>query len=137
METSAMSSEVRLAALQQPSDTTLQRVCVWPRRYGDFATVFAFASPQNQAATGPVERFASMLRTPAYAPLIGHSAASIVTTMQVMLLTLLVLQAGNSMQVIKLSLYVHLYWHKQQKVVGRANSCSRTPWIPDASRSSS
>ena len=54
-----------------------------PRREGDFAAVFAFASPQNQAATGPLERFTRMLRTPAYAPLIGHRAASIVTTMQV------------------------------------------------------
>ena len=49
----------------------------------DHETVFAFASPANQAATGPVERFASMLRTPAYEPLLRHRSADIVATMQV------------------------------------------------------
>ena len=31
-------------------------------RADDAATVFAFASPGNQAATGPLERFAALLR---------------------------------------------------------------------------
>lgn len=30
-------------------------------RQGDFSTVFAFASPSNKAATGPLERFAQMI----------------------------------------------------------------------------
>jgi hypothetical protein len=63
------------------------RQSIWHavHRLGDFAAVFAFASPQNQAATGPLERFRAMLHTPAYVPLIKHRDASIVTTMQVVL----------------------------------------------------
>ena len=38
---------------------------------------WAFASPGNRAATGPVQRFAALLRTPAYAGLLGHRAAQL------------------------------------------------------------
>ena len=37
------------------------------------ARVFGFASPENQAATGPVERFEALLRNPMYRPLLEHS----------------------------------------------------------------
>ncbi|KXZ56666.1 hypothetical protein GPECTOR_1g60 [Gonium pectorale] len=38
----------------------------------DAATVFAFASPGNQAVTGPLERFSTLLRNPMYRPLLRH-----------------------------------------------------------------
>ena len=39
------------------------------------ATVFAFSSPANQAATGPLARFVALVKSPAYRPLIGHRRA--------------------------------------------------------------
>ena len=39
------------------------------------ATTFRFASEANRRATGPLERFAKMLRNPLYAPMIGHLSA--------------------------------------------------------------
>jgi hypothetical protein len=41
-------------------------------RTGDTETVFAFASPANRRATGPLERFAALLKSPIYCPLVGH-----------------------------------------------------------------
>lgn len=38
---------------------------------------WAFASPGNQAATGPVDRFADMLRNPVYVGLLEHRAAQL------------------------------------------------------------
>ena len=38
-------------------------------------TTFRFASPSNQAATGPVARFAQMVKGPVYGDLIGASRA--------------------------------------------------------------
>lgn len=38
--------------------------------------VWRFAAPANKAITGPLERFAAMLRSPAYAPMIEHNHAS-------------------------------------------------------------
>jgi hypothetical protein len=47
------------------------------------APVFAHASPENKASTGPVERFAFMLQHhPAYAPLMGHIHAETVQRLQ-------------------------------------------------------
>ena len=40
-------------------------------------TAWSFASPGNRAATGPLERFAGMLRNPLYAGLLEHRAASL------------------------------------------------------------
>jgi hypothetical protein len=40
------------------------------------ATVFAFSSPANQAATGPFPRFVELVKSPAYRPLIGHRRAA-------------------------------------------------------------
>ena len=39
--------------------------------------VWIFAHPDNKRITGPLERFAGLFDNPAYAPLIGHSSASI------------------------------------------------------------
>jgi hypothetical protein len=39
------------------------------------AVAFAFASPANQKATGPVEKFARMIKSPEYRPLLDHRAA--------------------------------------------------------------
>lgn len=36
---------------------------------------FAFASPANKAATGPLDRFQTLFDTPAYGPMIGHLSA--------------------------------------------------------------
>lgn len=36
---------------------------------------FNFASPANKRMTGPLERFALMVRTPTYAPMINHRTA--------------------------------------------------------------
>ena len=41
------------------------------------AQTFALAHPDNQRATGPLQRFAMMIRSPAYRPLIGHSSHTI------------------------------------------------------------
>lgn len=52
-------------------------------REGRVAPVFAHASPENKSASGPVERFAFMLRHhPAYAPLMGHLEAERVQRLQ-------------------------------------------------------
>ena len=39
--------------------------------------VWLFAHPDNKRVTGPLERFAGLFENPAYAPLVGHSSASI------------------------------------------------------------
>ncbi len=40
-------------------------------------TVWEFASRANQEATGPLERFAALVRDPAYRALLGHRAAQL------------------------------------------------------------
>jgi hypothetical protein len=40
-------------------------------------TTFRFASPANQAATGPVERFVAMVKRPPYDALINHRSARV------------------------------------------------------------
>ncbi len=39
------------------------------------ATAFRFASAANREATGPLARFATMLRNPLYRPMIDHASA--------------------------------------------------------------
>ncbi len=41
------------------------------------AAAFRFASEANRAVTGPVERFARMLRNPTYRPMIDHASAKL------------------------------------------------------------
>ena len=38
---------------------------------------FLFASPQNRQVTGPAERFVTLVKNPAYAPLVGARQASL------------------------------------------------------------
>ncbi|KAK3233167.1 hypothetical protein CYMTET_56516, partial [Cymbomonas tetramitiformis] len=49
----------------------------------DVETVFAFASPANQEATGPVERFKGMLESPPYDILLGHRGYKILSSAQI------------------------------------------------------
>lgn len=46
------------------------------------AAVFAFASPNNAAVTGPLERFEGLLHQPPYASLLGHRHAEILRSVQ-------------------------------------------------------
>lgn len=39
------------------------------------AITFRFASPRNKAMTGPLERFAAMIRNPLYEPMLNHRRA--------------------------------------------------------------
>jgi len=41
------------------------------------AVVFSFASPRNQAVTGPLPRFIAMVKSPPYRPMIGFEQAQI------------------------------------------------------------
>jgi hypothetical protein len=43
-----------------------------PQPNAGIATTFAFASPRNQAITGPLQRFVGMLHAPGYAFLLNH-----------------------------------------------------------------
>ncbi len=56
---------IQLEALQDNDD---------PEPDAGIAVTWAFAHPQNKRQTGPPERFAAMLKSPAYAPLIDHRA---------------------------------------------------------------
>lgn len=55
----------QLEALQRNDDRTDAGI----------ATTFGFASEANRRATGPVARFAAMLRSTAYRPMLNHSSA--------------------------------------------------------------
>ena len=46
-----------------------------PSADAGIATVFAFASPANQEATGPLPRFVALVKGPAYRALVGHRRA--------------------------------------------------------------
>jgi len=58
--------ELQLEALRRNDD---------PQPDSGIATAFGFASPANRQATGPVARFARMLKNPMYRPMLGHSSA--------------------------------------------------------------
>jgi len=49
----------------------------------DLEKVFEYASPSNKAVTGPWQRFAEMVRSPAYAPLIGHGRGDVLLSINV------------------------------------------------------
>lgn len=55
---------------------------LWFHRCQKVASVFAHASPENKAATGPVERFVAMLHNPVYAPLVNHMHSETVQRLQ-------------------------------------------------------
>ena len=46
-----------------------------PHPDAGIATAFGFASAANRAITGPLARFATMLRNPLYRPMLGHASA--------------------------------------------------------------
>ncbi len=45
-----------------------------PRPDAGIATAFGFASAANRRVTGPVARFAQLLKNPLYRPMLGHSS---------------------------------------------------------------
>ena len=57
---------IQLAALRANDD---------PYPDAGIATAFGFASPANRQMTGPVARFASMLKSSLYRPMLGHTSA--------------------------------------------------------------
>jgi len=64
---------------QQPEDVVrivVEALAHNDRPYADagIVTTFAFASPANRVNTGPLHKFAQMIRTPAYDIMIGHLA---------------------------------------------------------------
>ncbi len=67
-----------------PSDVVVAQLAGMRRepRHGDGAgpgvqTVWAFSSPGNRAATGPLDAFAAILRSPLYRGLLEHRAAQL------------------------------------------------------------
>ncbi|MGH9942291.1 MAG: DUF4864 domain-containing protein [Pyrinomonadaceae bacterium] len=46
-----------------------------PEKDSGIRLTFSFASPSNRAVTGPVERFAELVKNPLYRPLINHREA--------------------------------------------------------------
>ena len=59
--------EIVLAALQHNDD---------PQPDAGIATTFEFASPANRLETGPLQRFASMIKNPAYRVMLGFRSAT-------------------------------------------------------------
>lgn len=59
--------ELQLAALRRNDEPTPD---------AGIATAFEFASPGNRAFTGPLERFIALVKSPHYAPMLNHRAAT-------------------------------------------------------------
>jgi hypothetical protein len=57
--------------------TALQRIDD-PETDAGIERAFRFASPSNKAATGPIEKFAQMVKSPAYSPMLNNASSSIV-----------------------------------------------------------
>lgn len=64
---------LQLAALRQVDE---------PEPDAGFATVFRFASPENQRQTGPLPRFTRLLRSAPYAVLINHREAVVLAAIE-------------------------------------------------------
>jgi hypothetical protein len=47
-----------------------------PGREANIPALFAFASPANKAVVGPIQQFAALLQSSAYAPLLRHADAA-------------------------------------------------------------
>lgn len=78
------SSDAALPAHPSPSyapEAVLQAQLAALREHS-FVDVFAHASPANKSATGPVQQFARMLQSPAYAPLLGHQGVETLQRLQ-------------------------------------------------------
>jgi hypothetical protein len=61
--------EYQVSALQHNDD---------PRADAGIARTFRFASPSNKELTGPLEKFVSILKSPAYSPMVNNLSSSIV-----------------------------------------------------------
>ncbi len=73
----------QLAGLQrEPYDDPAGDPAAEPVPGDGLAAAWAFASPGNREATGPLPRFAAMLRNDAYRGLLGHRAASLGPVLQ-------------------------------------------------------
>jgi Domain of unknown function (DUF4864) len=48
-----------------------------PKPDAGIATVFKFASPENKEKTGPLEKFAQMVKGPEYSPMINHKSSDV------------------------------------------------------------
>jgi Domain of unknown function (DUF4864) len=59
----------QVAALQRNDD---------PKSDAGIERTFRFASPNNQQATGPLEHFVQIVKSPAYAPLLNNRSSTIV-----------------------------------------------------------
>lgn len=64
---------LQLAALRQVDE---------PAPEAGFATVFRFASPENQRKTGPLPRFSRLLRSGPYGALINHRQAVVLAAIE-------------------------------------------------------
>jgi hypothetical protein len=49
-----------------------------PKSDAGIERAFRFASPSNQQATGPLEKFVQIVKSPAYAPMLNNISSSIV-----------------------------------------------------------
>ena len=61
--------QYQVAALQRSDD---------PKSDAGIERAFRFASPNNKEATGPLENFARIVKSPAYSPLLNNRSSSIV-----------------------------------------------------------
>lgn len=68
------------APIHGPEAVVRAQLAALQRR--DAAGVFAFASPANQSATGPLPRFTWMLQQPPYGALLGHVASEVLRCVQ-------------------------------------------------------
>jgi hypothetical protein len=86
-------------------------------------TTFRFASPANQAVTGPVDHFIDMVKRPPYAALVNHRAASVrpldVNGQRAALLVTVIDRDG---------LRAHFLWVLSKQADGPQKDC----WMTDA-----
>jgi hypothetical protein len=61
--------QYQIAALQRNDD---------PKSDAGIERAFRFASPNNKEATGPLEHFVQIVKSPAYAPLLNNRSSAIV-----------------------------------------------------------
>ena len=80
-DVAANANRLALENVQNAFGLQLAALATEPRAGRDagegLRTAWQFASPGNRAATGPLERFALMLRSPAYLGLLEHRAAQL------------------------------------------------------------
>lgn len=86
-------------------------------------TTFRFASPANQAVTGPIDRFITMVKRPPYGALVNHRAASVrpidMDGQRAALLVTVIDRDGRR---------VHFLWLLSKQADGPQKDC----WMTDA-----